>query len=397
MTAETVHTATLLVELGCTLLVLSVLATQARRIGLSPIPLYLVVGLAFGRGGVLPLDTSAEFIGVGAEIGIVLLLFTLGLEYSGAELVVGLRRHSLDGLLDLALNAAPGVLAGWLLGWGPTAMLVLGGVTAVSSSGIAAQLLSDLGRLGNRETPIVLSILVIEDVAMAAYLPILTSVLAGMSLGGGALRVVLALAAVGLILTAAVRWSSPLSALLGGAKTGDDVLVLRVLGLILLVAGVAQGLQVSAAVGAFLVGVAVSGPVAQHAGELVAPLRDVFAAVFFVFFGLQLDPATISAVAVPAVVLGVITAATKVATGWWAARRAGIGRAGRWRAGTVLAPRGEFSIVIAGLAVAAGAPPRLGALAASYVLVLACAGPLLARSSLRAPRSDPHNERAPRP
>lgn len=376
------HTARLLVELGATLLVLSILATQARRIGLSPIPLYLVVGLAFGRGGVLPLDTSAEFIGVGAEIGIVLLLFSLGLEYSGSELVSGLRRHAPDGVLDLVVNAAPGVVTAWALGWGSSAMLVLGGVTAVSSSGIVAQVLSDLGRLGNRETPVVLSILVIEDVAMAAYLPILTTVLAGLDPASGALRVGVALAAVSLILAAAVLWSGSLSSLLGGAQTRDDVLVLRVLGLILLVAGVAQGLQVSAAVGAFLVGVAVSGPVAQHAGDLVAPLRDVFAAVFFVFFGLQLDPSTIKAVAVPAVLLAAASAITKVATGWWAARRAGIARPGRWRAGTVLVPRGEFSVVIAGLAVAAGGPPRLGVLAASYVLLLACAGPVLARTAL---------------
>lgn len=374
------HTAALLMELGATLLVLSFLAAQARRFGLSPIPLYLLAGLAFGRGGVVPLNTSSEFIGAGAEIGIVLLLFSLGLEYSGAELVVGLRRHAPDGALDLALNAAPGVLAAWMLGWGPTAMLVLGGVTAVSSSGIAAQLLSDLGRLANRETPVVLSLLVIEDVAMAAYLPILTTVLSGVSIASGSLRVGLALAAVSAILVVAVVWSGPLSALLGGAQTGDDILVLRILGLILLVAGVAQGLQVSAAVGAFLVGVAVSGPVAQYAADLVAPLRDVFAAVFFVFFGLQLDPGTIPDVAVAAVLLATASVLTKLATGWWAAQRAGIARPGRLRAGAVLVPRGEFSIVIAGLAVAAGSPPRLGALAATYVLVLACVGPVLARS-----------------
>lgn len=367
-------------ELGATLLVLSFLAAQARRFGLSPIPLYLLAGLAFGRGGVLPLGTSSEFIGAGAEIGIVLLLFSLGLEYSGAELVVGLRRHAPDGALDLALNAAPGVLAAWMLGWGPTSMLVLGGVTAVSSSGIAAQLLSDLGRLANRETPVVLSLLVIEDVAMAAYLPVLTTVLSGVSIASGSLRVALALAAVSAILVVAVVWSGPLSALLGGAQTGDDILVLRILGLILLVAGVAQGLQVSAAVGAFLVGVAVSGPVAQHAADLVAPLRDVFAAVFFVFFGLQLDPGTIPGVAVAALLLASVSVLTKLATGWWAAKRAGIARPGRLRAGAVLVPRGEFSIVIAGLAVAAGAPSRLGALAATYVLVLACVGPVLARS-----------------
>ena len=373
------HTARLLVELGGTLLVLSALATQARRIGLSPIPLYLLAGLAFGRGGLLPLDTSAEFIANGAEIGVVLLLFSLGLESSGAELVAGLRRHASDGLVDLALNATPGAVAALLLGWGPKAALVLAGITAVSSSGIVAQVLSDLGRLANRETPVVLSLLVIEDVAMAGYLPILTTVLSGIDLTGGALRVGLALGAVSVILVAAVRFSGPLSALVGGERTTDDVLVLRALGLVLLVAGVAQQLQVSAAVGAFLVGVAVSGPIAQHAGEVISPLRDVFAAVFFVFFGLQLDPASIPGVLLPAAALAAVSLLSKYATGWVAARRAGIGPAGRRRAGIALVPRGEFSIVIAGLAVAGGVTARLGALAATYVLLLACAGPLLAR------------------
>ena len=125
------------------------------------------------------------------------------------------------------------------------------------------------------------------------------------------------------------------------------------LGATLLVAGIAAKLQVSAAVGAFLVGIAISGPVAHQATELLTPLRDLFAAVFFVFFGLSTDPRDIPPVLLPALVLAVVTMATKVATGYLAARRAGIAEAGRWRAGLALMPRGEFSIVIAGLAVTA--------------------------------------------
>ncbi|MDX6224140.1 MAG: monovalent cation:H+ antiporter-2, family [Frankiales bacterium] len=392
------HAARLLVELGATLLVLSFVATQARRVGLSPIPLYLLAGLAFGSGGLVPLDASADFIRTGADLGVVLLLFSLGLEYSGAELVAGLRRHAPDGVLDLLLNATPGAVAALLLGWGATGALVLAGVTAVSSSGIVAQVLTDLGRLANRETPVVLSLLVLEDVAMAAYLPVLTTVLSGIDVAGGALRVGLALAAVALILIAAVRYTGRLSTIVGGERTSDDVLVMRTLGLVLLVAGLAQQLQASAAVGAFLVGVAISGPIVQRAGDLISPLRDVFAAVFFVFFGLQLDPATIPGVVLPATALASVSLLSKVATGWLAARRAGVGRAGRRRAGVALVPRGEFSIVIAGLAVASGLPARLGALAATYVLLLACAGPVLARFiGVPRARTSSGNDNAPRP
>ncbi|MDQ1687979.1 MAG: monovalent cation:H+ antiporter-2, family [Frankiaceae bacterium] len=392
------HAARLLVELGATLLVLSFVATQARRVGLSPIPLYLLAGLAFGSGGLVALDASADFIRTGADLGVVLLLFSLGLEYSGAELVAGLRRHAPDGVLDLLLNATPGAVAALLLGWGATGALVLAGVTAVSSSGIVAQVLTDLGRLANRETPVVLSLLVLEDVAMAAYLPVLTTVLSGIDVAGGALRVGLALAAVALILIAAVRYTGRLSTIVGGERTSDDVLVMRTLGLVLLVAGLAQQLQASAAVGAFLVGVAISGPIVQRAGDLISPLRDVFAAVFFVFFGLQLDPATIPGVVLPATALASVSLLSKVASGWLAARRAGVGRAGRRRAGVALVPRGEFSIVIAGLAVASGLPARLGALAATYVLLLACAGPVLARFiGVPRARTSSGNDNAPRP
>jgi monovalent cation:H+ antiporter-2, CPA2 family len=252
-------------------------------------------------------------------------------------------------------------------------------VTYVTSSGIVAKVLGDLNRLGNRETPVILSILVVEDLAMAAYLPLVTGLLVGGGLLASALPVGVALATVALVLLVAVRYGETLSRLV--FSPNDEVLLLVILGVALVVAGVAQQLQVSAAVGAFLVGIALSGQAAEAAHDLLAPLRDLFAAVFFVFFGLQTDPGTIPPVVAAAAALALVTAATKIATGWWAARRAGVGLRGRWRAGTVLVARGEFSIVIAGLAVAAGREAQLGPLATAYVLILAVLGPVLARSS----------------
>jgi monovalent cation:H+ antiporter-2, CPA2 family len=373
------HGATLLLELGGVILGLGILGRLAGRVGLSPIPLYLLAGLAFGKGGLLPLVTAGEFIETGAEIGVILLLLSLGMEYSAEELTSSLRRSAGAGVVDLALNFTPGLAAGLLLGWPALAAMVLGGVTYVSSSGIAAKLLGDLGRLGNRETPMVLSILVMEDLAMAAYLPILTGLLASGGLLAKVVPVVVALLTVAVVLAVALRWGHTVSRLV--FTPNDEVLLLVVLGLALVVAGLAQQLQVSAAVGAFLVGIAISGPAAASARPLLAPLRDLFAAVFFVFFGLQTDPAQIPSVALPALALAVVTLLTKVAAGWWAARRAGIGLRGRLRAGTVLIARGEFSIVIAGLAVAAGLHARLGPLAATYVLLLAVLGPLITRAA----------------
>lgn len=369
--------ATLLLELGAIVLGLAVLARAARRFGLSPIPFYLLAGLAFGEGGIHDLEAAEGFIEVGAEIGVILLLLLLGLEYSAEELVSNLRRSARGGTLDLGLNLAPGFAAGLLLGWDVRAAALLGGVTYISSSGVVAKLLADLGRIGNRETPTILTLLVIEDLVMAVYLPLMAGLLIGGEAADTVLSVAVALAAVVGVLALALRFGDRIGRLV--LSRSSEALLLTILGLTFLVAGIAEELQLSAAVGAFLVGIALSGEVVSEARELLLPLRNLFAAVFFVFFGLQLDPSLIPGVALVAGGLGLVTAATKIWTGWWTAGQAGIGRRGRLRAGTALVARGEFSIVIATLGVAR--EPELGALAAAYVIFLAVAGPVLARFS----------------
>jgi CPA2 family monovalent cation:H+ antiporter-2 len=371
------ETAWVFIELGAAVIGLAVLARLAHRLGFSAIPLYLLGGLAFGNGGLLPLCFSEDFIHVGAEVGVALLLFMLGLEYTGEELRSSLRSGLAAGAADFLLNFPPGLLAGLLLGWGPLPSVLLGGVTWISSSGIVARVLEELGRLNNPETPTILSVLVLEDLEMAVYLPLVAVLLVGQGLAAAAVSVAIALATVGVVLVVAVRYGGALSGLL--AHESDEVILLSTFGLVLVVAGVAQRLQVSAAVGAFLVGVALSGPVSKQAHRLLGPLRDLFAALFFLFFVLQIDPATLPPVLAPAAALGVVTAATKLLTGWWAARRAGLDTAAGLRAGAALVARGEFSVVIAGLGVSAGLGPQLGALSAAYVLLLAVLEPLLAR------------------
>ncbi|MDB1087675.1 cation:proton antiporter [Streptomyces sp. ACA25] len=365
----------MLIELGAVILGLGLAGRLAGRLGLSPIPLYLLGGLAFGVGGLLPLSASEDFFHVGAEIGVILLLLMLGLEYSASELVDNLKKQYPSGLVDFALNATPGAVAALLLGWGPVAALALAGVTYISSSGVISKILTDLKRLGNRETPPVLSLLVIEDLAMAVYLPLLTAVLAGLSLAGTSITLLIALASAGFVLYLALRHGRFISRAV--SSDNPEMLLLVVLGLTLLVAGLAERVQVSAAVGAFLVGIALSGEVAHHARRLITPLRDLFAAVFFVFFGLSTDPGAVPAVLVPALLLAVVTTFTKIGTGWYAARRAGIATRGRLRAGGALVARGEFSIVIAGLA--AGVEPQLAPMATAYVLLMVILGTFAAR------------------
>ena len=363
----------LFVELGAAIVGLAVLARLASRWGFSAIPLYLLAGLAFGNGGLLPLGLSEQFIHVGGEIGVLLLLFMLGLEYTGEELYRNLRGGLSAGLVDFALNFTPGLIAGLLLGWPPLAAVLLGGVTWISSSGIIAKVLSDMKRLSNVETPFVMAVLVLEDLAMAIYLPIVAVLLRGGDAATIATSVGVALVTVLLILYVALRHGPAISRWF--AHTLDEVALLSTFGSVLLVAGLAQRLHVSSAVGAFLVGVTLSGPMAHQSQRLLSPLRDLFAATFFFFFGLQIDPATLPAVTLPALMLGAVTAFTKVLTGWWAAR--GTNRDARLRAGLALISRGEFSIVIAGLATEV--EPRILPLAGAYVLLLAVLGPFVAR------------------
>jgi CPA2 family monovalent cation:H+ antiporter-2 len=369
--------ALVLVELGAVALTLAVLARVASRLTISPIPLYLIAGLALGEGGIAPLVTSEQFIEVGADLGVIFLLLMLGLQYSAEELVDGMRSVAPAGVLDLVLNFTPGLVMGLVLGWGVVPALFLGGVTYVSSTGVIVKLLNDLGWTGNRETPVVLSVLVFEDLAMAILLPTLAALTLGGSTSGVLLTIGIAVAAMVGAIALAYRQGDRLGGLV--IHRSDEVSLLSIFGLTLLVAGLAEGVNISAAVGAFLVGISLSGEAVARADTLLTPLRDLFAAVFFLFFGLSTDPGDIPDVLLLAVVLGAITAATKLVVGWWAARRRGIGRAGRRRAGVTLVARGEFSIIIAGLAAGVTGAEDLPALAAAYVLVMAIGAPIAAK------------------
>ena len=370
------HSAAILLELGAVILGLAILARTAGRFGIPSIPFYLLAGLAFGKGGILPLVTTAEFIGIGAELGLILLLFMLGLEYSARELVTTLRTETPVGGIDVLLNFVPGLAAGFLLGWGLVASILLGGISYVSSSGIVAKLLQAVPA-DRPERPLILSVLVIEDLVMALFLPVVAALLIGGTDLSGLISAVVAVLGVGVVLLIATRVDVGLSRIV--FSRSDEALLLTLLGLTLVVAGLAEAIQVSAAVGALLVGIVLAGPAAKSAQALLSPLRDLFAALFFGFFGLTVDPSAIGPVLLPAFVIALVTAGTKLLTGHLGARRAGLGSDAGLRIGTTLMARGEFSIALAGLGVAAGLEPQLAPLAAAYVLLLAVTGPIAAR------------------
>lgn len=367
-----------LIELGMIIFGLSIVARLASRLGVSAIPFYLLAGLAVGNNSLVPLSFSEDFVYLGAEIGVILLLFTLGLEYSSERLKENIGCALPASVVDLVLNFPPGFLAGLLLGWGVLASVLLGGITYISSSGIIAKLLTDLERMDNDETCTVLSILVLEDIAMAIFLPLITIFLIKQGVLSGLLSIVVVLIAGGGMLYVAMHYGKVLSRLI--SHSSDEIILLTTLGIAILIAGLSERLQLSAAVGAFLVGITLSGDVAKRTHELMHPLTDWFAATFFLFFGLGIDLYSLPPVLFPALLLVVVTAATKLLTGWLATRHKGMSPANRLSAGVTLIARGEFSLVIAGMGVAAGLEPQLGAMTAAYVLCSALLGTILTRA-----------------
>jgi CPA2 family monovalent cation:H+ antiporter-2 len=371
------HSALTFIEIGAVLLALSLLGRFAVKIRQSAISFYMTFGLLLGAGSLFPLADSWEFFQLGSELGVIFLLLLMGLEYSPKELVASLAANRKIGLMDAAFNAVPGAIAGWLMGWGLVGSLILAGVTWVSSSGVIVKMLSDLGRMSNRETPTIISVLVLEDLAMAFYLPVLSAIAVGASFAQGAYAVGIAIALVVGILVITYFFGTKIARIFSLANL--ESLIVGVAGLAILVAGIASEVNVSSAVGAFLVGIGLSGRVAAQAAKSLAPLRDFFAAIFFVYFGIQTNPADIPQVFLPALALAAATMATKFFTGYLAAKSAGIAKPGRWRAGLALTPRGEFSIIIASLAITAGIDAAIVPFAATYMLMTIIAGPVLAK------------------
>ena len=365
----------LLLQLGIVLTAVALLAAVLRRFALSPIPVYLLAGLALGKGGIAPVAAASQFIATGAPIGLVLLLLTLGLEFSAAEFASSLRRHMPSAGVDIVLNATPGAVAGWLLGLDGIGILALAGVTYVSSSGLIARLLEDLHRLGNRETPAVLAVLVLEDFTMAAYLPLFAVLASGHSWVLAVGEMAAAMVVVSVTFAASFRWGHHVGRLVG--HPDSEQLLLRVLGITLIVAALAEKIHASAAVGAFLVGLTLTGETADRARRVLVPLRDLFAAVFFLGIGLSVDPRRLVPTLGVAIALVAVTSATKLATGMFAARRDGVARRGQLRAGTMLIARAEFSLVIIGLV--GSSMPGVAALAMTYVFIVAIVGPVLTR------------------
>ena len=364
----------ILAEMGGILLLLGILAFVATKYRLSVVPFFIGMGLAFGDGGIVGVGLSEDFLLIGAQIGAILLLLLLGLEYSAREIADSLKLDWRSGVYDLLLNAVPGAIVALMLGWGVVGAIVLGGITYVSSSGIAAQLIRESGFRRSETARRVVGVLVFEDLALAPYLPIASAVISAAGVLVGVISVSVALVVIGLVLLLSIKREHFLSNFLNTQNATG--LLLTVFGAALLFAGLAELAGVSGAIAAFLVGLLLSGDVAAVARTRLSPLRDFFSALFFLFFGLITNPADIITVFPVALLLAGLGIAGKFIL----AKRMAVGMSDpmSWlRIGAFLTPRGEFSIVIAGLALSASFADQLLPIVMTYVLITALTGSIM--------------------
>ena len=374
-----------LAELAVTVGMLGALGLVASRFGLSAIPAYLLAGLLLGPNEpkVLTLISPSEVTDFVAEIGIIFLLFFLGIEFTLTRISRSRRHVLFGGLFDLVANGALGLIVGVAAFGFSFAALILAAAIYVSSSAITVKGLIDFRRLADDETDLVLAILVAEDVAIALVLGFAAG-------GGGAEAETLAIVgkAIGFIAISLAfsKWlSSAIDRFLDWLPR--EFFLLAVFGFLVGMAAIADSLGLSQAIGALMAGVVLSETsMREEIEERFFSFRDVFAALFFFVFGLSIDLSALGevgwllALAVPATVLG------KIASGHVAGRMGGFTARQSFNAGVALIAHGEFTIILAQVASANdqlldSQQETLVAFAGLYVLITATIGVVLMKES----------------
>ena len=382
-----------LLDVGVMFAAVAVAGALANRLGQSVIPAYILVGTLLGEFVLGRLSLPAvgtvyvpetEFISLGAELGIVFLLFFLGLEFNLDRLFARGRQIGTAGTIDLA-NFGVGLVLGWLVFGAFLPAFLVAGIVYISSSAVITKSLIDLGWIANDEAEPMLGTLVYEDLFIAVYLSVASAlVLGGGDVAAAAVDVGIALAFIAGLL-AVVQFGGPLFERLV-ATDNREFVALRAVGTVAFVAGAALALGVSEAVAAFFVGMAFSATDRVHTIETVLePVRDVFAAVFFFWIGLVTDPALFADVAALVALAVLVTTPSKLVTGYFAGRAFDLDVRRSTRVGLGMTTRGEFSLIIATVAVSganAGSfdpalAATLNAFAVAYVLVMAVLGTTL--------------------
>jgi CPA2 family monovalent cation:H+ antiporter-2 len=373
-----------LIALGLLFVLAYVFGRLGKLIGLPAIPIYMLVGLlASPNTHFVPLSVPSASVELVATFGLIFLLFSLGLEFDQDAFFGNARALLLSGGTRIAINMGVGFAFGMWVGWGGKEALVIAGMTAVSSSAIITKLLIELRRLANRETPVVLGIAVVEDVFIAVYLAIVTVVI-GDDTDVGSIVLKLAYSFAFLIVMFAIaRWGGRVVSRLVGTKD-DELFTILFFGLAVTFGGIGEMIGVSDAIGAFLIGLVLGATRYRTRIEALAlPLRDIFGAFFFLNFGLALNVLEFGDVLWQVAVAVVMTLIVNTAGGQLIAWLNKLTPAEGLNVSAMLTNRGEFALILATLAAAAGLDPRLTPFAGLYVLVMAIIGPVIAVNSER--------------
>lgn len=373
------HLADQLVALGGALLLAALLARAGRQIDLPTIPLFILAGIALGPStpGIVLFDNPAD-LKLLATLGLLFLLFYLGLEFSVDRLIAGGRKLIGVGAGYVAINTGGGFLFGLALGWGIKEALLLAGVLGTSSSAVATKVIVERKRLNYPETPMILGIIVVEDLFLALYLAVVTPIIAGGSDTGEVLRDILVGFIFLTVLASIARWGTHAVARLLDSDS-DELLIIAVVGALVLVSGIAEELGVSDAIAAIMVGIIIGETTLRDRVEQkILPLRDLFGAIFFFHFGLLLVPGDVLDLAPLVAVAVLLTMLLNWIAGCIAARVGEFGRIEAARISLTVFARGEFALILVTLASSAGLDPRIASFTAGYVFVLAIIGPLMA-------------------
>jgi CPA2 family monovalent cation:H+ antiporter-2 len=372
-----------LLVLGVLFVIAYVLGRLGKSIGLPAIPIYMVVGLiASPYFGWFPINfVHGDYIELIAVFGLILLLFNLGLEFDQDEFFSNAGKLIISGGSYIAINMVVGFAFGFLVGWGTREALVIAGITATSSSAIVTKLLIELNRLANRETPMILGVTVVEDVFIAIYLAIVSVVLSGETEIWPVVGKLVISFVFLIVMFAVARWGGRVVSRLFRTKD-DELFTILFFGLAIMFGGLGEILGVTDAIGAFLIGLVLGATRYRNRIEQIAiPLRDVFGAFFFLNFGLGLDPTKFPEVIVPVVIAVVMTMVLNIIAGQFVAWLNGLGPQAGINTAAILQNRGEFALILATLALAAGLDSRIQPFAGLYVLIMAIMGPILAVNS----------------
>lgn len=376
------HVAEDLLILGVLFVIAYLLGRLGKLIGLPAIPIYMLVGLlASPHSDFFPLDFEAADVELVAVFGLIMLLFSLGLEFDQDEFYGNAGKLFISGGTRLAINMGVGFALGMWIGWGTREALIIAGMTAASSSAIITKLLIELRRLANPETPTILGIMVLEDVFIAIYLAIVGVILGGRTdVWGIVLQLGISFAFL-VAMFALARWGGKVVSRLVQTKD-DELFTILFFGLAVAFGGIGELLGVSDAIGAFLIGLVLGATRFRgRIEQFTLPLRDVFGAFFFLNFGLALDVSTFGDVLVPVGVAVALTLIVNTLGGQLIAWQNKLTQAQGLNASAMLQNRGEFALILATLATGAGLDSRLTPFAGLYVLSMAIVGPILAVNS----------------